>query len=320
MDRNILNRIVVIFIMMTYTLSNGQTIVDLEGIEQSSLKTKIEKNTAILLDRINSAYKANADEIDFNGIAATDEGVINTGLLWSTSPFMIQEVEIYEKLLRRTDAHNNLKGYEIRNIRMYFKKAEEGHRNKQGVISFDKNGNINDFYISVGYKLYSDVMVKGKSVKDLRQRQIILDFVENFRTAYNRKDLDFIGSVFSDDALIIVGKTVKLKSVDNNNSDTKTIYTVKGKKEYMANLKNAFNHNEYINIEFEDIKVVRHYKFQNMYGVTVKQKWHSTHYDDKGYVFLLIDLRDIDKPIIHVRTWDKKDSFNIRTFKLEDFN
>lgn len=321
MDRNVLNRIVFFYVMMVFNFSHGQTIVDLEGIELGILKTKIEKNTAIFMDRINSAYKTGDDSVNFKGIEATDEGIVNTDLLWSTSHFMMQEVEVYEKLLRRNNTHNGPKGYELRNMRMYFKEAEEGKRNRQGVISFDNNGNIIDIYIAIDYKLYRDVMIKGKGVEDLRHRQIILDFVESFRTAYNRKDIGFIETVFSNDALIIVGKTVKLKNIDKDFKNySKTTYTVKGKKEYVAALKNAFRRNEYINIEFEDLKVVRHNEYQYMYGVTVKQDWNSTHYSDKGYVFLLIDLKDIDKPIIHIRTWDEKDTFNIRTFKLEDLN
>ena len=59
---------------------------------------------------------------------------------------------------------------------------------------------------------------------------------------------------------------------------------------------------------------------ETMYGVTVKQDWNSTTYSDKGYVFLMIDLKDVDNPIIHVRTWDEKDSFNIKSFPIGDFN
>jgi len=327
MDRNVLKIMFFLFIVLFFNAVNSQTIVDLEGIETGKLKSKIEKNTATFFDRINSAYKSNSNEINYEGISITDDGIINSNLLWSTSPFMIQEMEIYEKLLKRVGDGVSFKNYELRNIRIFFKNAEKGERNRQGVIAYDKKGNINDIYIAIDYKLYSNVMIQGKSVEDLRHREIILDFVENFRTAYNRKDLDFIEKVFSDDALIIVGKTIKIKITDKDiKNTTKTKYTVKGKKEYIDALKNVFRNNKYVNVEFDELDLVRHYKYHNMYGVTVKQEWFATGYrgvkgySDKGYVFLLIDLKDIDNPIIHVRTWDEKKSFNIKSFPIGDFN
>jgi hypothetical protein len=319
MDRIILKHLVIF--CFSFNFLNAQTIVDLEGIETGMLKTKIETNTAKLLKRINTAYRENSDFPDYSDIQMSDEAKVNINQLWATSPFLIQETEIYEKLLHRQSSGENSKKFEIRNIRMYFKNAEKEDRNQQGVISFNKNGELIDFYISIGYKLYKNVMIEGKTVKDLLHRQIILDFVESFRTAYNRKDISFIEKVFSDEALIIVGNVVKLKSKDKDfGTYEKTTYTVKSKKKYMSGLKRAFNRNEYINIVFDDLKLVRHYKYKHMYGITVKQDWNSTTYSDKGYVFLMIDLKEIDNPIIHIRTWDAKDSFNLENFPIGEQN
>ncbi len=297
----------------------AQTLVDLEGIENAKLKKHIEQNTALLFDRINSAYKQNNKQIDFSGIDMSDDAKANLDALWETSPFLIQELEIYGKLLEHESGTGKITGYELRNIHIYIKEADKNERNKQAVVSYSPSGRITDFYIAIDYKLYDKVMVEGKSVKDVRLRQIVLDFVENFRTAYNRKDIKFIERVFSEDALIIVGKQVKVKKTDSPGYTYQTKYIVRNKQQYIQRLKRAFAANEYVNVRFEDIRVVRHATYQYLYGVTVKQFWKSDHYSDEGYVFLLIDLRDEDKPVIHVRTWDKKDTFNIRSFDLEKF-
>ena len=315
MAKNIITAFLLFFIGSIYS----QTLVDLEGVNNTKLKKHIEQNTAKLFDRINLAYKQKSDHIDFSGIDMSDDAKVNIDALWGTSPFLIQELEIYEKLLVKETNSGKISGYELRNIHIYIKEADKNERNKQAVITFTPTGKINDFYISIDYKLYDKVMVEGKSMKDVRLRQIILDFIENFRTAYNRKDLKFIEQVFSDDALIIVGKQVKVKKLDGTGTQYVTKYIVRNKKQYIQRLKSAFNANEYVNVRFEDIKVVRHGTLQHMYGVTVKQFWKSDHYSDEGFVFLLIDLRNENKPMIHVRTWDKKDSFNIRSFRLDDF-
>ena len=52
-------------------------------------------------------------------------------------------------------------------------------------------------------------MNAGKDDIDNANRETILNFVENFRTSYNRKDIDYINTVFSDQALIIVGRVIE---------------------------------------------------------------------------------------------------------------
>ena len=150
-------------------------------------------------------------------------------------------------------------------------------------------------------------MAEKSSDLDYARRQIIVDFVENFRTAYNRKDLPMLTSVFSDKALIITGKVVKEKPGSdltrltlNNN---RVVYIKQTKQEYLNNLQRVFKNTKYINVKFEDIEVVQHPKYDDVYGVTLKQFWHTDRYSDEGYLFLMIDFRDADKPLIQVRTW-----------------
>jgi hypothetical protein len=52
-------------------------------------------------------------------------------------------------------------------------------------------------------------VINSNSVIDKTRREIILNFIENFRTAYIRKDIDFIEKVFSEHALIITGRVVQ---------------------------------------------------------------------------------------------------------------
>ena len=55
------------------------------------------------------------------------------------------------------------------------------------------------------------------------------------------------------------------------------------------------------------------------------QGWNTTNYSDVGYLLLVIDFADDDKPLIHVRTW-QPEKVGARTlsedekFKLEMFN
>jgi hypothetical protein len=59
----------------------------------------------------------------------------------------------------------------------------------------------------------------------------------------------------------------------------------------------------YVLLEFEDIEVNTHRKHPNFYGVLLEQYWQTSTYQDKGYLFLMIQFRDDDHPLIWVRTW-----------------
>ena len=159
----------------------------------------------------------------------------------------------------------------------------------------------------------------------MRRRAIILDFIENFRTAYNRKDTVLLKKVYSDDALIITGKVIQVKEqngdlMQKNFSKEKVVYQKQTKTEYINKLKKIFAANSYINIKFEDIEVVQHEKYSNYYGVTIKQYWNTTRYIDIGYLFLIIDFQEEANPIIHVRTWQPEKVGERELAKEEIFN
>ena len=47
-------------------------------------------------------------------------------------------------------------------------------------------------------------------------------------------------------------------------------------------------------------------KSEDVYAIQIKQDYFSANYGDTGYLFLLVDVNDPDKPIIHVRAWQEQ--------------
>ena len=138
--------------------------------------------------------------------------------------------------------------------------------------------------------------------------------------------------MFSDKALIITGRVVKEKPNSdmtrmtlNNN---KVVYIKQTKQEYLTKLAQVFKTVKYINVKFSDIEITEHPKFDNIYGVTLRQLWRTNRYQDEGFLFLMIDFRDSDNPLIQVRTWQpykdmagnivtqRKDVFHLRSFRI----
>lgn len=139
---------------------------------------------------------------------------------------------------------------------------------------------------------------------DSASRHRILSYCEHLRTSYTTRDIDFIRQVFSDNALIIVGHTVKTAHKDAANATSqKVAYAVRSKKEYLERLERIFDKNSKIDVEFSDFKIMRHPTMKGIYGVTLRQKYSCDTYSDDGFLFLLWDFRDLSMPLIHVRTW-----------------
>jgi hypothetical protein len=75
------------------------------------------------------------------------------------------------------------------------------------------------------------------------------------------------------------------------------------KQEYLQNLRTVFDKNGFIDVKFDGIKITQHPRYPEVYGINLKQSWKSPGYGDDGYLFLMIDFKDENKPVIHVRAW-----------------
>lgn len=141
--------------------------------------------------------------------------------------------------------------------------------------------------------------------RDATRREVILDYVERLRMAYNTKDMEFISQVFSDKALIIVGKVIHTLPSEEARylSNAQVVYSVKSKKDYLERLGAVFRSNRHIELKFSDFRIARHPSVEGIYGVSLRQAYRSSLYSDDGYLFLLWDFRDAETPKIHVRTW-----------------
>lgn len=292
-----------------------------DGIENQTVKTKMETKMSALMTEINAA-QASGRALNFTNFNLSKSVQQSLSMLWENSPFMCTDEEVVERCITTGS------GYQVRNIPLMMmprtdRKFDESEY-QEAVISFDKQGNIESFYLSISMNLYMNVVKNNKEITDLRRRQLILDYVEQFRTSYNTKDIEFLEQVFSDDALIITGKVISQKK-DNMKLPDKIVYKKQSKQEYLTNLRRVFANNSYIKVTFDDIKVMRHPVNPNFYGVTLHQGYTSSRYHDDGYLFLLWDFTNEAQPQIHVRTWqpDQLNGNRIpdeEIFSLNDFD
>ena len=167
---------------------------------------------------------------------------------------------------------------------------------------------------SLAYKLSinteKNIMAKEWPERD---RLTLMTFLEDYRTAYCLRDLQYINKVFSDDAYIIVGKVLeqsKKKFNDNPeliNQGGKVEYTRYTKQEYLKNLQRSFLSKEFVNVRFEECNVGKGYNAkEGIYAVQVRQHYYSNNYSDEGILTLAIDMRNDINPLVRVRVWQQE--------------
>lgn len=271
-----------------------------DGLSNQSLREKIEKNLSTLLTSFNDSYHDEAD-LDLSWVSIAPDAKDALDMLWANMPFHCEEEEIVERIL------TTYSGYQVRNVPIELKTDGGNNDYQELVIDMEKDGTVSRVNLALQSHLYRKVISDGSEVTDLRCRQMILDYVEQFRTAYNRKDIDFLDNVFSDDALIITGKVVRRKPGDRAAVLKETpdiVYTQQRKHEYIEKLRTkVFPAAKYIQVTFTDIKVSKHPSVDGYYGVMLRQGYKSSNYSDDGYLFMIWDFRDESHPQIHVRTW-----------------
>lgn len=184
---------------------------------------------------------------------------------------------------------------------------------------FDKDGRIDSIAFTLPDSIEALLFDAGFRWNN-HSRLLMMEFMENYQTAYSLKRLDYIESVFSDDALIIVGKALKTGAVGRMDTplfnDPQVELTRYTKAEYIRRLRSSFASKEYINIGFEDIDIAKMTKGGEIYAIHFKQYYHSNNYADTGYLTLLVDMRDSAKPTIHIRVWNPKKDPNFTALKF----
>ena len=174
------------------------------------------------------------------------------------------------------------------------------------VFTFNETGKIESLAFGLDDIATRDVLTKQAWPE--HARMAIIEFLENYKTAFALERLDYIRTIFDENAVIIVGKLAKATTAVspenqmsyNNNIIIRTRYT---KEQYLKNLERCFDSNEFVNIRFANNDIIKAGKGGEIYGIQIKQDYYSTNYGDTGYLFLLVDLNDPQAPMIKVRTW-----------------
>lgn len=183
-------------------------------------------------------------------------------------------------------------------------------------FTFNKDRMIDAVAFGLGNEAKTDIFNRGASANwSEESRMILASFLENYKTAFALKRLDYIESIFDDNAVIITGHVVK--KAEKNLETGKYIenehvrYNRVSKADYIKNLRMCFDSNEFINIKFTDNDIMKMGQGGELYGIQIHQDYYSSSYGDTGYLFLLVDINNPKEPTIYVRTWQPERDPNV---------
>lgn len=195
-----------------------------------------------------------------------------------------------------------------------------GHvSNETIVFRFDKaTGLISSVAYALTKRAEEDIFRQAQWNMD--SRYTLLKFMEDYQTAFALKRLDYIESIFSDQAVIITGKITPgppskqffdAKGLYPNSSKNVT-YRRHTKDQYIRQLKTDFfnkkasTYKKYIQLVFEDAVISKvatdGFTDNEIMWIEIQQQYTSNNYSDKGFLTLQINLNPKGSQIL-VRTW-----------------
>ena len=197
------------------------------------------------------------------------------------------------------------------------------------VMTFNQEKQIENIAFGLGQIAENDILCKHAPGWKDETREMLMEFLENYKTAYCLKRLDYIRDIFADDAVIIIGNVTKRKTMQMGDHDRAISeggqeviqYNRYTKDDYLKNLERCFRRNEFINIRFSnnDIQWLEKYKDEEIFAIQIGQEYNSTSYADQGYLFLLVNMTNHDQPQIKIRTWQPNEVDMSKIYNAGDF-
>lgn len=312
-------------LLLWVPLSSAQGVTfrfDSDGMGDQRVKVRMEGAISRLLTSINNAGYADG-ALNLSGVPLTDNARASLLDLWEFMPFVCDQNNVVGRCLL------SVTNYMVRGIPVTVRASAgiAGDPARELSVEFTKDSISGVFFSLQKQMLRSFEQGAGRVVTDFRQREEILNFVERYRSYYDEKDLDALNKIFSDDAIIITGSEIKRKTTEGG-MVTQVVYRQHDKKQYISHLdsifhgKGRYRGTTYVKVGFDEIEVKGHPTLENIYHVTLKQRWKTPLYEDTGYVTLLWEFPEGDDPRIMVRTWQSSKIVKSKddVFVLDDFN
>ena len=222
----------------------------------------------------------------------------------------------------RSDVNNTYDGWEFRQLTSNAHYPSLNIQSKEYLIpDFDSSGTMTDVNFGIMDGLYDDFKRASTFGDDWDKRQVIIKFVEKYRTAYMTRDLEQLGVMFADEAVIIVGRVLRVDESDSKEfagDENAVEYMEMTKTKFLDRQETIFKSQRDIHLGFTTFDIKKKNGENGVYGVAMRQAYTSSGYSDEGYLFLLIDFNGTE-PKIYVRAWQPNEWSEDKILQLANF-
>lgn len=217
-------------------------------------------------------------------------------------------------------------GYEYRKMEVLNTYKTLNKQSKEYLIlDYDTSGEFSDVNFGIMDNLYNEFVEQAQYGNDWGNRQVIIKFMERYRTAYMTRDMEMLNTLFADEAVIIVGRVMRTGKKEQkyeyepvNVTQPSVEYLKYTKDEYLKRQEQIFQVHKDIFLGYTDFQIIRKNNQPGVYGISLRQNYHATNYSDEGYLFLLVDFND-EVPQIFVRSWQPNEWNEQSLIRLSNF-
>lgn len=156
--------------------------------------------------------------------------------------------------------------------------------------------------------------------EDNEQRKMILNWIETFKTYFQKKDFESLSKIYGDDVILLNDKKILPRKVFGNDETLEK--SSQSKKVFLKNLKRLFSSKSPIETEIDNVSLRQHELNPDLYALNFHLRITNSNYSDNGWLFMIWDLSEKDMPISHFRNWQSdEDVEKIHSiFSIDEFN
>ena len=288
-----------------------------DGIHNERLKISVEKNISQLLTSINKAAGQQSPTVNLAGIKITEPARHSFNELWECMPFSCDDNTNLERCIQPVTS------YQVRGIPVTLHAPQEKQKDPEQelTICFNSEGEITDIFFALEQHIVNTILHPGADVNDARRREEIINFVEHYRDCIQRKDLQMLGDILSEDLIFIEGNQLRKAPSEGNYDILNNKELSKGS--LLESLSQLFKRKQDVKVTFNNIEVARHPTRCDLYLLSFHQNIQTTRYEFGGYMsFLWMFPENGGTPCILVRTWQSDESLKSKDdiLDIEDFN
>jgi hypothetical protein len=305
-------------IELHFTADDGEEVEDLNTVEKAlnveELKEVVPEHLVSLEEYFNNDKK----------VAAWEQDDFLSDKLSRMKKYNKLDIS---KISSRQNINNTYEGWEFRQMSANASYRTMNMQSKEYVVpDFDTTGRMMDVNFGIMDGLYDTFKRASTFGDDWDKRQVIIKFVEKYRTAYLTRDMEQLDVMFADEAVIIVGRILRKDEedtnsyeLDNNDRQPDVEYLRLDKQRFLERQAQIFGReNNDIHLGFTTFEIKKKNNQDGVYGVSMRQNYTSTGYADEGYLFLLIDFNG-KEPKIYVRAWQPQEWDEDALIELANF-